>query len=523
MSCAWQIIDIKKKLGRTWNTFFSKFGKLLEIQLKAIPVVLERKNAIVVSSTASGKTEAVVAPLIERFLREEWKNLAILYISPTKALVNDIYYRLNGQLEELEVSVSIKTGDNPQFNPNKPPNFLITTPESFDSLLCRHPGSFKDIKAVILDELHLLDNTYRGDQLRLLLKRLKCIAAADFNIYVLSATISDPEEVAYRYFKDFEIVKASGRREIDYTLVESIGEVFELTKIERLKKLLIFCNKRASTETMASECKDLWESNRVAVHHGSLSKTIREEAESFMKESQYGVCIATMTLEIGIDIGDIDSIVLAEVPWSISSLLQRIGRGSRRTLKNRVFAIYNSDCEKMVLEQMFKNAIEGCVESVDYSPDLSVAVQQIFSSLYASPTGLDNIYFSDLFNEFCSEKDLGDISNYLRRKSWIEKRNGKWYAATKLMDMGDKGKIHSNIPNSKRLVVIDVNSKRIVGEVQYPVDEIFLFGGSIWRIVNILGDKIYVKPEKGEASAIKFKSCDSNGAFYYFLPGHLRE
>jgi ATP-dependent Lhr-like helicase len=91
------------------------------------------------------------------------------------------------------------------------------------------------------------------------------------------------------------------------------------------------------------------------------------------------------------------------------------------------------------------------------------------------------------------------------------------------MDMGDKGKIHSNIPNSKRLVVIDVNSKRIVGEVQYPVDEIFLFGGSIWRIVNILGDKIYVKPEKGEASAIKFKSCDSNGAFYYFLPGRLRE
>jgi len=83
-----------------------------------------------------------------------------------------------------------------------------------------------------------------------------------------------------------------------------------------------------------------------------------------MKESQYGVCIATMTLEIGIDIGDIDSIVLAEVPWSISSLLQRIGRGSRRTLKNRVFAIYNSDCEKMLLEHMFKNAIEGVLNQL---------------------------------------------------------------------------------------------------------------------------------------------------------------
>jgi ATP-dependent Lhr-like helicase len=112
-----------------------------------------------------------------------------------------------------------------------PVNFLITTPESFDSLLCRHPGSFNDIKAVILDELHLLDNTYRGDQLRLLLKRLKCTAQTDFNLYVLSATISDPEEVACRYVKNFEIVKASGRREIDYTLVQSVREVFEQTRI----------------------------------------------------------------------------------------------------------------------------------------------------------------------------------------------------------------------------------------------------------------------------------------------------
>jgi ATP-dependent Lhr-like helicase len=522
MSSAEQFTDLKKKLSRTWNTFFSKFGKLLEIQLRAMPVILERKNAIVISSTASGKTEAVVVPLIERLLKEEWKNLAILYISPTKALVNDIYYRLNDQLEELDVSVSLKTGDNPQFNPNKPPNFLITTPESFDSLLCRHPHSFNDVKAVVLDELHLVDNTYRGDQLRLLLKRLNCTAETDFNIYVLSATIADPDEVAYRYFKNFEIVKASGKREVGYTLVKSFQEIFEHTKIERLKKLLIFCNKRASTETMAIDCKDLWDSTRVVVHHGSLSKTIREEAESFMRESQYGVCIATMTLEIGIDIGDIDAIVLAEVPWSISSLLQRIGRGNRRTLKNRVFAIYNSSSEKLLLEQMFKNAVEGYVESVDYSPDLSVAVQQIFSSLYANPNGLSDKYFLGLFNEFCSENDLREILNYLISKSWIEKRNKKWYATTKLMDWGEKGKVHSNIPNIKTLEVIDVNSKQTVGEVQYPVDEIFVLGGSIWRIVNILGDKIYVKSEKEKAFAIKFKSHNSKGAFYYFLPKYLR-
>jgi len=514
---------LKKKLKRTWITFFVRYGKFLPIQSKTIPVVLDGKNAIIVSSTASGKTEAIIAPLIERFLKEEWKKLAILYISPTRALVNDMYYRLNEQLEELEVLVSLKTGDKPQFNPNKPPNFLITTPESLDSLLCRYPQSFKEIKAVILDEIHLVDTTYRGDQLRLLLWRLKGIAETDFNVYSLSATIADPNDVGSRYFKDFEVIIATGKREIEYTIVRSLKEVFDYARRDNLKKLLIFCNKRASVEIFAGECYNLWGYNRVVVHHGSLSKVIREEAESFMKESQYGVCIATMTLEIGIDIGDIDAIVLAEVPWSVSSLLQRIGRGNRRTQKNRVFAIYNSEDEKTLLKQMFKIAIEGYVEPINYSPDLSVVVQQIFSSLYANQNGLDDKYFLKLFNEFCQEDELREILNYLTSKEWIKKRYEKWYATTKLMDWGEKGRIHSNIPNIKILKVKDINSKQIIGEVQYPVDEIFVLGGKVWKIVNASKSKIYVKPEKAKAPTAKFKSHTSKGAFYYLLPNHLRK
>ena len=100
---------------------------------------------------------------------------------------------------------------------------------------------------------------------------------------------------------------------------------------------------------MENVAERLWGNHTVVVHHGSLSKQIREEAESFMRETQYGV--ATMTLEIGIDIGDIDAIVLAEVPWSVSSLLQRIGRGNRR--KCGVFAIFNSEEEKVMFEIMF--------------------------------------------------------------------------------------------------------------------------------------------------------------------------
>ncbi|MCK4651655.1 MAG: DEAD/DEAH box helicase, partial [Methanosarcinales archaeon] len=381
----------RRRLRRTWMTFFTRYGSLLQVQSRTIPVVLSGKNAIIVSATASGKTEAVIAPLIERYLKEGWGGgdcaggIAILYISPTKALVNDMHDRLRGQMDELGVSVSLKTGDTPRFNPDKSPDVLITTPESFDSMICRHPGSFKNIRAVILDEIHLIDNTHRGDQLRLLLKRLKHLSETDFNIYALSATIASPEEVGSRYLKDFEVITDSGKREIDYTLVESAEELFDCVKREKIRKLLIFCNKRATVEEFSRECMGLWGSNRVAVHHGSLSRSIRGEAECFMKDAQYGVCVATMTLEIGIDIGDIDAIVLAEVPWSISSLLQRIGRGSRRMQKNRVFAMYGSADEQMLLERMFHVAMAGYIEPVDYSHDPSVVVQQVLSSLYASP------------------------------------------------------------------------------------------------------------------------------------------
>lgn len=515
--------ELKKKLKRTWTTFFGRYGRFLLIQLKTIPMVLDGENAIIVSSTASGKTEAVVAPLIERLLKENWKDLSILYISPTRALVNDMYYRLKEQLDELNISLSLKTGDKPHFNSNKPPNFLITTPESLDSLICRHSSSFKSVKAVVLDEIHLLDNTYRGDQLRTLLKRLKYITKVDFNIYALSATVADPKDVGNRYLKEFKVIETPGKREIEYTLVKSLKEIFNHARREKLKKLLIFCNKRASVENFAKECERLWGNHTVVVHHGSLSKQIREEAESFMKKTQYGVCVATMTLEIGIDIGDIDAVVLIEIPWSVSSLLQRIGRGNRRTQKCRVFAIYNSEEERSIFEQMFRVAIEGYMEPVEYSQDLSVVVQQIFSSLYANPNGLESGYFIELFDGFCSESDLRDILSHLSEKGWIEKRYNKWYATTKLMDWGEKGKIHSNIPPIKTLKVVSISSKQIIGEVQYPVDDIFVLAGRVWKVVHVSSDKIYVKSEKSKASTAKFKSHPAKGSFYYFLPRQLRE
>jgi ATP-dependent Lhr-like helicase len=517
--------ELKRSLKDVWFTFFSRYGKLFPIQEKTIPVVLGGKNAVIVSPTASGKTEAVVAPLIERFLSEGWEGLAILYISPTRALVNDVYYRLKDQLAELNVSLLMRTGDKPSFNPNKLPNFLITTPESLDSLLCRYPASFRGVRAVILDDIHLIDGTYRGDQVRILLKRLKFITERDFNVYILSATVYDPWKMGSRYMENFEVIQSPGQRELDYTLVRSLEEVFSYAREEGLRKLLIFCNKRAEVERLADECSKLWGRNYVVVHHGSLSKQVREEAEEFMRETRYGVCIATMTLEVGIDIGDIDAVVLAEVPWNISSLLQRIGRGNRRTGRCRVFAIFRSENERLLLDEMLKAAKEGRLEYEEYSPDLSVVVQQIFSSLYANPGGLDIDYFNKLFDGFCTKSELRDIINHLINVGLIEKTDNKIYATTKIMDLGEKGKIHSNIPQLKGMKVVDESSGKTIGEIQYPLDsDVFVLAGKVWRVTKVVESesKIYVKQEKVSAIAASFKAHRSRGCFHRFLPEHLK-
>ncbi|KKN16992.1 hypothetical protein LCGC14_0970300 [marine sediment metagenome] len=518
-----EVTKIKNKLRRTWNTFFGKFGRLLPIQVKSIPIVLSGENAVISSSTASGKTEAVVAPIIERFLKEKWEGLAILYISPTRALVNDLSLRLKEQLKELNVSLSVKTGDRRQFTPNKPSSFLITTPESFDSLLCRYPHVLKNIKIVILDEIHLLDNTYRGDQLILLLRRLKNILKSNFSIYCLSATIPDCKELGERYIQKFEVIEALGNREIDYSLIKSFGELLKFVRSEKLKKLLVFCNKRKSVEAYTIECNKLKFPFKAVAHHGSLGKSLREDSERFMKTTKYGICVSTMTLEIGIDIGNIDAIVLAEIPWTVSSLLQRIGRGNRRTNKIRAFAIFNSEEQKGILDQMFKFAIEGMLENIPYSADLSVVVQQIVSCLYGNPGGLELEFFLNLFINFCFNNDLRDIFDNLEIGDWVVKKHDKWCGTTKLMDFGDSGFIHSNIPDSRSLIVIDIKSKKKIGEILYPVDNVFVLGGKIWKIAKIEKSKIYVKPVVSKAFLPNFKINDPIGKFYYYLPPHLRK
>ena len=167
--------QLSVQLRKTWLPFFGRFGRFTPVQERSISTILGGKNVLLCAPTASGKTEAALAPLVERLYRPDVK-WTLLHVCPTRALVNDIYGRLGEPTEELRIRLARRTGDH-RDSLSRIPNILVTTPESFDSLLCRGRGDqfghvLAHVGAVVLDEIHLIHGTPRGEQLRWLLERL---------------------------------------------------------------------------------------------------------------------------------------------------------------------------------------------------------------------------------------------------------------------------------------------------------------------------------------------------------------
>ena len=177
-----------------------EFGKLRPIQLAAIPKILEGNNVLITAPTAGGKTEAVAAPLCELLKANRWAALSIVLVTPTRALVNDLFHRLERPFHDLGVALARKTGDHPL--PEKSSEqFVITTPESLESLLTRNRERLIRVRAIVMDEIHLLDGTPRGDQLRFLLGRLDIYLQSKRGDIVhplqrlaLSATLPNPAQ-----------------------------------------------------------------------------------------------------------------------------------------------------------------------------------------------------------------------------------------------------------------------------------------------------------------------------------------
>ena len=492
--------QIKEQLPRAWFPFFSRFGKLLEVQRKCIPRVLQGVNLVVCSPTATGKTEAILAPVAEKLLSENLDGLCVLWISPTRALVNDLYARFTHPLKSLNVSFTRKTGDRPEFQPGHPASVLITTPESFDSLLSRHPAAFQTLKTVVLDDIHLLDGTYRGDQIRILLERLTRIRKREMQIFALSATIQNPEALGRRYMSDFEVVELRRSKVLEFSLLNANGPVIEKLLLEfkrqDVRKVLVFVNSRAEAEAMVSQFRKPPFVHTTFAHHGSLSKAEREEIEGFMNTSPRGICVATTTLELGIDIGDIDAVVLYGPPHDVRSLLQRVGRGNRRRQDRALaYGIYGDEWERVLFEVLFQEAQSGRLESEMYSPHLSVGVQQMFTYLYQRRhVGTTLRPLKSILAPILPEEHVTPLLNHLSDKEYVSSVGNNIFAPSdKLLRLARRGLIHSNIESRpSEYTVLNAKDGQPLGSIQIVTPR-FQLGGRSWEIVRTEKNTVWVK------------------------------
>lgn len=546
-------LNIKNQLSSTWDMFFGSYGRLKDVQRKAIPKILEGKDILICSPTASGKTEAACAPLIER-LKSRFKVWTILYICPTRALVNDIYERLYSRLVYYGIDILRKTGDyQAQFKTI--PNILITTPESFDSIMCR--GKLKNgfghilscVYAVILDEVHLLYGSSRGEQVRWLLERLRRLKAQAFKekwcddekiqIVAMSATMKDPEKILKYYIPNGEIVKAEGKREINL-ISEEIASIDE-TKYKyfcsadfqnRFKKILIFCNSRNKVDALAAKLKSiLKDSNyQIVSHHGSLARAEREETEEILKRHERVIAVSSSTFEIGIDIGSIDLVVLAEPPLDMNSFLQRIGRGNRKNERIDILLCAENDVQSLIQRAMLFCAQNGILFNTASGDIFHVIIQQIISYIFQSKdlkrskNALKSLIESCLkyhFEDLSVADDI--IDNLILSGELIEAGDGRLTVKKDWLDKFSSGQIHSTIRFAGGMSIYDHEKNRVLAtNVQDFQNKRIKITGENKEIIDVQRNSIIVKnsSEKFDGSVLSYAPYET--VFFNMQPYAIR-
>jgi ATP-dependent helicase Lhr and Lhr-like helicase len=344
-----------------------RFGRPTEVQAQAWAVTSQRRHALIAAPTGSGKTLAAFLSAIDELVREGLDTglsdqVHVLYVSPLKALSNDIRKNLQEPLAGIEaqlaamglpdpgIRAAVRTGDTPTAERDRmrraPPHILVTTPESLYILLSSDSGRamLKSVKSVIVDELHAVAGNKRGSHLMLSLERLEALCEAPPVRIGLSATVKPLDEMARFLIGDrpdpVAIIDTGHVRERDLALemprsplgavmpIEVWDELYDrLTElVAQHRTTLIFVNQRRIAERMARHLAERLGEEHVTAHHGSLAREHRLQAEQRLKQGELKALVATSSLELGIDIGDIDLVCQIGSPRALNALLQRVGR-----------------------------------------------------------------------------------------------------------------------------------------------------------------------------------------------------
>ncbi len=323
-----------------------QWRSLRPLQEKAIAPVLAGKNCLLLAPTAGGKTEAAILPILSRMLSENWAGLSVLYVCPIRALLNNLEHRLSYYAGLVGRTCGLWHGDVAQASKSRtlaaPPDILLTTPESLEALLISRRTDrfffFGSVQSIIVDEIHAFAGDDRGWHLLAVLERIRHIAGTDMQRIGLSATVGNPEVLlswlASHSWRQSEIVSAANVPaaeadvEIDYVgNLQNAARVLKL--LHRGEKRLVFCDSRSRTEELATCLRG--EGVSTFVSHSSLSAEQRRDAEAAFQQARDCVIVATSTLELGIDVGDLDRVIQLDAPGTVASFLQRLGRTGRRT------------------------------------------------------------------------------------------------------------------------------------------------------------------------------------------------
>jgi len=499
-------------------------------QEEAIPAILSGENVLLIAPTGTGKTEAASLPIFHKILSSERKGTQAVYITPLRALNRDMLRRFQEWGEKLNITVAVRHGDTSQADRRKqalkPPDLLITTPETLQVMLTGKllRQNLSTVKTVVVDEVHEMAASKRGSQLAVLLERLAELAS-DFQRIGLSATVGSPEAVARllvgtaRRFRivqtdverasDFQVVSpAPGRG--DHAMASTLecdprlaAQIRFIRETVHSKKCLIFVNTRQAAEVLGSRFRQLNEP--IGVHHGSLSVETRVEAEEAFKAGDLRGLICTSSMELGIDIGDVDHVIQYSSPREVSRLLQRVGRAGHKIGLISSGTII-ATCADDVAEgcAIARGAAAGELEAIQiHEKPMDVLANQI--------VGLEMDY-----GEIGREKAHRIITRaYPFRNLSMEEMNGVitqmeehrlvWPDGDALQRTRKAREYYfenlSMIPDEKRYNVYDIVGRRSVG----TLDEAFVIGfaqpgasfvtkGEIWEITEIGDNEIKVVP-----------------------------
>ncbi len=329
--------------------------ELRELQEQSIAPIQSGEHCLLLAPTAGGKTEAAIFPTLSRICGENWSGLSVLYVCPLKALLNNIHERLEGYCRMVGRRCDLWHGDIGPSQRNRiksdPPDILLTTPESLEVMLISTKADGREmlrgVRMVIIDEIHAFAGDDRGWHLLSVLERVGRLAGREIQRVGLSATVGNPDELLTwlaghcrggRRVVQPSAPGATARTDVQLDYVGTLqNAALVISRLYRGEKRLVFCDSRSRVEELGNELRQLGIS--VFLSHSSLSAEERRTSEKAFSEAQDCVIVSTSTLELGIDVGDLDRVIQIDAPWTVASFLQRLGRTGRRSgaLRNCLF------------------------------------------------------------------------------------------------------------------------------------------------------------------------------------------